>query len=102
MKSVTVYFGEDWDANDPSRVLRIVRDFMNLFDKSMAEIEVRGRGSQCRQTSSIMQGVKDDTRSLVGQGKFEMPGLAQYSLAWFLHALAWTCHVMLGKDARHA
>jgi hypothetical protein len=43
MKRVTEYFGEDWDANDPSRVLRIVRDFMNLFDKSMAEIEVRAR-----------------------------------------------------------
>jgi hypothetical protein len=38
---VTTYFGEDWLENDPSRVLRIVRDFMNLFDKAMAEIEVQ-------------------------------------------------------------
>ncbi len=41
MRGVTAFFGEDWDEGDPSRVLRIVRDFVNLFDKSMAEIEVR-------------------------------------------------------------
>ncbi len=46
MKRATEYFGEDWDANDPSRVMRIVRDFMNLFDKSMAEIEARIPGSR--------------------------------------------------------
>ncbi|BDA50905.1 probable formin-like protein 14 at C-terminar half [Coccomyxa sp. Obi] len=46
MKRVTEYFGEDWDANDPSRVLRIVRDFMNLFDKSMAEIEEKKRKAE--------------------------------------------------------
>ncbi len=40
MKSVTSYFGEDWDANDPSRVLRVIRDFMNLFNKAQHEIEV--------------------------------------------------------------
>ncbi len=40
MKSVTAYFGEDWDANDPSRVLRVIRDFMNLFNKAQHEIEV--------------------------------------------------------------
>ena len=41
MKSLTAFFGEDWDANDPSRVLRIVRNFMNLFNKAHQEIEVR-------------------------------------------------------------
>lgn len=40
LKRVTAYFGEDWQESDPSRVLRVVRDFMNLFDKGMAEIEV--------------------------------------------------------------
>lgn len=40
MKSVTAYFGEDWDAIDPSRVLRVIRDFMNLFNKAQHEIEV--------------------------------------------------------------
>ena len=40
MKSLTAYFGEDWDAGDPSRVLRVVRDFVNLFDKAHREIEV--------------------------------------------------------------
>lgn len=53
MKRVTEYFGEDWDANDPSRVLRIVRDFMNLFDKSMAEIEVRASVTRCLLTPPI-------------------------------------------------
>ncbi|CAL5223204.1 g5679 [Coccomyxa viridis] len=41
MKSVTAYFGEDWDANDPSRVLRVIRDFMNLFNKAQHEIEAK-------------------------------------------------------------
>ncbi len=40
VKDLTAYFGEDWDANDPSRVLRVVRDFMNLFNKAHQEIEV--------------------------------------------------------------
>ena len=40
MKSLTAYFGEDWDAGDPSRVLRVVRDFVNLFNKAHGEIEV--------------------------------------------------------------
>jgi hypothetical protein len=40
MRSLTAYFGEDWDANDPSRVLRVVRDFMDLFGKAHREIEV--------------------------------------------------------------
>lgn len=48
MKSLTAFFGEDWDANDPSRVLRIVRDFMNLFNKAHQEIEVRVRVNQHR------------------------------------------------------
>ena len=41
MKSLTAYFGEDWDAADPSRVLRVVRDFVNLFNKAHGEIEVQ-------------------------------------------------------------
>ena len=41
MKSLTAYFGEDWDAGDPSRVLRVVRDFVNLFNKAHGEIEVQ-------------------------------------------------------------
>lgn len=41
MKSLAAYFGEDWDAGDPSRVLRVVRDFVNLFNKAHGEIEVQ-------------------------------------------------------------
>ena len=45
MQQVTEYFGEGYDATDPSKVLRIIRDFMLLFDKAMLEIKVRGPGS---------------------------------------------------------
>lgn len=41
MRSVTAFFGEDWEEADPARVLRVVRDFVSLFDKCMGEIEVR-------------------------------------------------------------
>ena len=41
MKEVTAYCGEDFDANDPSRILRVVRDFMKLFEKAMADIKAR-------------------------------------------------------------
>ena len=40
LKKVTEFFGESYDAMDPSRILRIVRDFMRLFDKSTKEIQV--------------------------------------------------------------
>ena len=42
MQQVTEYFGEGYDATDPSKVLRVIRDFMTLFDKAMFEIKVRG------------------------------------------------------------
>lgn len=41
MKQVTEYFGEGYDATDPSKVLRVIRDFMLLFDKAVFEIQVR-------------------------------------------------------------
>ena len=34
------YFGEEHAPADPTRVLRTVRDFVLLFDRSLAEIEV--------------------------------------------------------------
>ncbi|KAK9817525.1 hypothetical protein WJX74_007435 [Apatococcus lobatus] len=40
LKKVTEFFGESYDALDPSRILRIVRDFMRLFDKSTKEIQI--------------------------------------------------------------
>lgn len=40
MQQVTEYFGEGYDATDPSKVLRVIRDFMTLFDKSIFEIKV--------------------------------------------------------------
>ena len=40
MQQVTEYFGENYDATDPSKVLRVIRDFMQLFDKAVFEIKV--------------------------------------------------------------
>ena len=40
MQQVTEYFGESYDATDPSKVLRVIRDFMQLFDKAVFEIQV--------------------------------------------------------------
>ncbi len=40
MQQVTEYFGEGYDAIDPSKVLRVIRDFMTLFDKAILEIKV--------------------------------------------------------------
>ena len=41
MQKVTEYFGESYDATDPGKVLRVIRDFMLLFDKAIFEIKVR-------------------------------------------------------------
>eukprot|EP00884_Botryococcus_braunii_P003894 jgi/Botrbrau1/13505/Bobra.0082s0098.1 len=49
MRSVTEYFGEDFDENDPSRTLRIVRDFMALFDKTLIEIEAQQKAAEAEQ-----------------------------------------------------
>lgn len=40
MQKVTEYFGENYDATDPGKVLRVIRDFMLLFDKAIFEIKV--------------------------------------------------------------
>lgn len=40
LKSAARYCGEDWDENDPSRTLRIVRDFLALFNRVLGDIQV--------------------------------------------------------------
>jgi hypothetical protein len=40
LEEAATYCGENFDANDPSRTLRIVRDFLNLFDRVLADIKV--------------------------------------------------------------
>ena len=55
MQQVTEYFGENYDATDPAKVLRVIRDFMTLFDKSIFEIKV---GSQL--TPAYMLGARDE------------------------------------------
>jgi len=41
LRDITAYFGEAFDEADPSRVLRIMRDFLGLVEKALAELEVR-------------------------------------------------------------
>lgn len=41
LEEAATYCGENFDASDPSRTLRIVRDFLNLFDRVLADIKVR-------------------------------------------------------------
>lgn len=40
LEEAATYCGENFDASDPSRTLRIVRDFLNLFDRVLADIKV--------------------------------------------------------------
>ena len=40
MKAITAYCGEEFEAADPSRILRVVRDFVKLFEKALADIKV--------------------------------------------------------------
>lgn len=51
MQQVTEYFGEGYDPTDPAKVLRVIRDFMTLFDKSIFDIKVctRCTGSALKQ-----------------------------------------------------
>lgn len=41
LRDITAYFGEAFDEVDPARVLRIVRDFLGLYEKALAELEAR-------------------------------------------------------------
>ena len=40
MKQVSEYFGELHEAGDPARVLRVIRNFMPVFDKTLEEVKV--------------------------------------------------------------
>ena len=40
LEEAATYCGENFDPSDPSRTLRIVRDFLNLFDRVLADIKV--------------------------------------------------------------
>ncbi|KAK9806804.1 hypothetical protein WJX72_003461 [[Myrmecia] bisecta] len=39
MKGITEYFGEDFQPNDPSRIMRVVSDFVRLFDKVIFDLQ---------------------------------------------------------------
>lgn len=40
LQGAAKYFGERFDAMDPCRTLRIVGDFLNLFDRALSNIKV--------------------------------------------------------------
>jgi hypothetical protein len=40
LRGVTEYFGEEYAPADANRVLRVVRDFVLLFEKGLADIKV--------------------------------------------------------------
>ena len=41
MRQVSEYFGELHEAGDPARVLRVIRNFMPVFDKTLEEVKVQ-------------------------------------------------------------
>ena len=93
MRSLTAYFGEDWDANDPSRVLRVVRDFMDLFGKAHREIEVpvyshachgAGNAAACLQRLALSDKfLKSSACVTPGRTRFNRVSVARNSMKSF-------------------
>ncbi len=42
MKQVSEYFGELHEAGDPSKMLRVIGNFLRVFDSTLDEIKVNG------------------------------------------------------------
>ena len=42
MKEVSEYFGELHEAGDPSKMLRVISNFLTVFDATLDEIKVCG------------------------------------------------------------
>lgn len=40
LQAVTEYYGEDYAPADPTRIMRVVRDFVGLFEKVLRDIKV--------------------------------------------------------------
>ena len=43
MKQVSEYFGELHEAGDPSKMLRVIGNFLRVFDSTLDEIQVSGK-----------------------------------------------------------
>ena len=43
MKQVSEYFGELHEAGDPSKMLRVIGNFLRVFDSTLDEIQVNGK-----------------------------------------------------------
>jgi len=42
LQELTEYYGEDFAQADPTRIMRTVRDFVQLFEKVLRDIKVWG------------------------------------------------------------
>ncbi len=79
LKSTSEYFGEEFTPTDPVKVVRIVRDFMLLLEKAVAELatraekeaEVAKRAEQMKQKAAAAGGVggKDKAKKAVKETK---------------------------------
>ena len=65
MQQVTEYFGEGFDATDPAKVLRVIRDFMMLFDKSIFEIKVCTQAPEQQVPVSVQQPCQEQAHRLL-------------------------------------
>ena len=43
MKQMSEYFGELHEAGDPSKMLRVIGNFLRVFDSTLDEIKVNGK-----------------------------------------------------------
>lgn len=55
MKQVSEYFGELHEAGDPSKMLRVIGNFLRVFDSTLDEIKVNGSNltNMCTSASRV-------------------------------------------------
>jgi hypothetical protein len=53
MKQVSEYFGELHEAGDPSKMLRVIGNFLRVFDSTLDEIKVNGNPDMCTSASRV-------------------------------------------------
>ncbi|KAK9825141.1 hypothetical protein WJX81_003866 [Elliptochloris bilobata] len=71
LKEITAYFGEAFDETDPQRVLRIVRDFLGLYEKALSELEARKRAAADEERRRVHKTALSARRSLGTQASGE-------------------------------
>ena len=53
MQQVSEYFGELHEAGDPSKMLRVIGNFLRVFDSTLDEIKVKGNPDMCTSASRV-------------------------------------------------